>query len=236
MKPDTCGTKQQYQTEYYNLVYSIGKELVPEYMSIDSLNAVQQYELFNKIYAAGRKYVEDNSVEYGKTDSRPTDRRENYVKRCVGLPGQTLQIKNRIVYLNGKANKEPDNVQYTYYIKLLQTLPDDFMKENGISMEDLTSLSQNGYMPLTNAAKNAMMKRKDLVASIKPNIDASTERLYPLNMRTGWTSDNYGPIWIPKKGASIKLDINNIAIYERPIRVYEKNDLQVKNGKILMVS
>lgn len=231
---DTICTKQQYQTEYYNLVYSIGKELVPEYMSSDSMNAVQQYELFNKIYAAGRKYVEDNSGEYGKIDSRPTDRRENYVKRCVGLPGQTLQIKNRIVYLDGKANKEPDNVQYTYYVKLLQTLPDDFMKENGISMEDLTSLSQNGYMPLTNAAKNAMMKRKDLVASIKPNIDASTERLYPQNKRTGWTCDNYGPIWIPKKGASIKLDINNIAIYERAIKVYEKNDLQVKNGKIFI--
>ena len=54
----------------------------------------------------------------GGLDWRPTDRRENYVKRCVGLPGQTLQIKNKIVYLDGKANKEPENVEYTYLIKV----------------------------------------------------------------------------------------------------------------------
>ena len=78
----------------------------------------------------GRNYIANNPVQYGSIDSRPTDRRENYVKRCVGLPGQTLQIKNKIVYLDGKANKEPENemcirdshttIDQFYIIKLVQ--------------------------------------------------------------------------------------------------------------------
>ncbi len=78
--------------------------------------------------------------EYGDIISRPTDRRENYVKRCVGLPGQTLQIKNRIVYLDGKANKEPDNVQYTYKMKLKGEFPIDLADELGITNEDLADV------------------------------------------------------------------------------------------------
>ena len=154
------------------------------------------------------------------------------MKRCVGLPGQTLQIKNRIVYLDGKANKEPENVQYTYYVKLKADLPDDLLKELGISGEDLLSLNQNGYMPLTKKAVKVLSARKDLVASIRLNTDAATGEVYPLNAVTGWTRDNYGPIWIPKKGETVQLTLKNIALYERPIRVYEHNQLDIRNGKI----
>ena len=82
------------------------------------MNPIEQRDYLEQVIAMGRKYIKDNPAEYGEIITRPTDRRENYVKRCVGLPGQTLQIKNHIIYLNGKANKEPDNVQYSYYVKL----------------------------------------------------------------------------------------------------------------------
>ena len=108
------------------------------------------------------------------------------------------------------------------------------MHELGISVEDLTSLNQYGNMPLTKKAMKALSARKDLVESIRLNTDAETGDLYPLNAVTGWTRDNYGPIWIPKKGATVKLNLSNIAIYERPIRVYEKNNLKVKNGQIFI--
>jgi len=123
----------------------------------------------------------------------------------VGLPGQTLQIKNRIVYLNGKANKEPDNVQYSYYVKLRSPLPEQLMDQLGISIEDVTSLNQYGFIPLTKKAYNVLSKRKDLVKSIRLNTDAQSGDLYPLNAYTGWTRDNYGPIWIPKKGLLLSL-------------------------------
>ena len=166
---------------------------------------------------------------------RPADRRENYVKRCVGLPGQTLQIKNRIVYVDGKANKEPDNVQYTYRVKLNGMITDDLLKELNISQEDLTQLNQFGYMPLTKRAVSVLSKRKDLVASITLNTEQIVGDIYPLNARYGWTRDNYGPVWIPQKGKSVKLTLENLPVYERPIRVYEGNDLQVtRDGKILI--
>ncbi|MBQ5577478.1 MAG: S26 family signal peptidase, partial [Prevotella sp.] len=233
---DSICTELPYQTEYYNMVYSFGQQIYEQQVGgpvdVSDLNKVEQYDYYQKCYELGRVYVANNPNQFGDIDARPTDRRENYVKRCVGLPGQTLQIKNHIVYLDGKPNKEPDNVQYTYYVKLRENLPDELMEELGITMEDLMSLNQNGYMPLTKASVKALQARKDIVESIRLNTDATTGDLYPRNAWTGWTRDNYGPIWIPKKGESIKLDMNNIAIYERPIKVYEGNDLVVKNGQI----
>ena len=221
--------------DYYQMVYSYGKQLYDQAnppVNLDSMTLLQQRDYFAYIYALGRAYIVQNPNEYGDIISRPTDRRENYVKRCVGLPGQTLQIKNRIIYLDGKPNKEPDNVQYTYYVKLKNMLPEELLTELGITQEDLQSLNTSGVMPLTAKAAKALAARKDLVERVKLNTDAPTGDLYPLNANTGWTRDNYGPIWIPKKGATVKLSLANLPLYERPIRVYENNKLEVRNGQI----
>ena len=137
------------------MVYSIGDQLLEQngqQQDVRVLNPLQQRHYFEKVYAAGRNYIASMPGEYGDIISRPTDRRENYVKRCVGLPGQTLQIKNRIVYLNGKANKEPDNVQYTYKMKLKGEFPIDLADELGITNEDLLMYNQSGVIPLTKKA------------------------------------------------------------------------------------
>ena len=218
---------------YRDICYATGYQLLAnQYVDLSKMTPQQKYDYFQKVYKTGHDYVAASPQQFGNIISRPTDRRENYVKRCVGLPGMTLQIKNRIVYLNGKPNKEPENVQYTYNVQLNQPISDDLMKELGISMEDLGSLNSNGYMPLTKRAAKALAANKTLVKSIKLAPEMKNDILYPLDAVTGWTRDNYGPIWIPKKGATVKLDMNNIAIYERPIRAYEHNKLEVKGGKI----
>ena len=231
-----CSADAYKDQDYYALCSYIGKSLLAsqgmEQPDLKAMNPVAQRDYLESVMAMGRKYMKDNPVEYGEIITCPTDRRENYVKRCVGLPGQTLQIKNRIVYLNGKANKEPDNVQYSYYVKLKGQMPTELMDELGISNEDMASLNQYGYLPLTQKAAKKLAARKDIVADIRLNTDAQTGDLYPLNAYTGWTRDNYGPVWIPKKGATVKLNMKNIAVYERPIRAYEHNDLKVKNGQI----
>ena len=232
---DTLCSAPQYQSyDYYGMCYSIGYQIYTQRPNPDSLSAMDRIKYFNTIYEAGREELRRNQQEYGEITTRPTDRRENYVKRCVGLPGQTLQIKNRIVYLDGKANKEPENVQYSYYVKLRQRLPEEMLKELGISNEDLLSLNSAGYMPLTKRAVAVLSQRKDLVESIEINTDASDLEIYPLNGNKHWTRDNYGPIWIPAKGKSINLTLDNIAVYERPIRVYEGNDLKITDGKIFI--
>ena len=231
---DTICSDPRYQAyDFYQMCYQMGYQMYPQRPNPDSLTLEQLPLYYSTIYQAGRQTIEQNPQEYGLIDTRPADRRENYVKRCVGLPGQTLQIKNHIIYIDGKANKEPDNVQYTYYVKLKQRLDDDIMKELGITMEDLTSLNTMGYMPLTNHAVKELKKRQ-IAESIKPNVDANELDIYPLNGNTHWTRDNYGPIWIPAKGKSIDLTLKNLPIYERPIRTYEGNKLEVKDGKIFI--
>ena len=232
---DTLCSAPQYQSfDFYGMCYSIGYQLYPQRPNPDSLSATERIKYFNTIYTAGREELQRNPAEYGEIITRPTDRRENYVKRCVGLPGQTIQIKNRIVYLDGKANKEPDEVQYSYYVKLRQRIPEEMLKDLGISSEDLLSLNSAGYMPLTKRAVAMLSQRDDLVESIEINTDASDLNIYPLNGNKHWTCDNYGPVWIPAKGESISLTLDNIAIYERPIRVYENNDLQIRDGRIFI--
>jgi len=242
---DSICSEPRYQAQdYYQLAYSIGYQLweqqsQPDF-NVNNLNPQEQHDFFDHLFALGRRYIASNPGEFGKIGSRPTDRRENYVKRCVGLPGQTLQIKDHIIYLDGKANKEPDNVQYSYYVKLQDGVStfdlveryDDLLKELGITQEDLSSLNSLGYMPMTNAAVKGLLAHKELVKSITLNREAVVGDLYPLNAVTGWTRDNYGPVWIPKKGEKVELSMQNIAVYERPIRVYEGNDLKIQNGQI----
>lgn len=239
---DTVVSEPKWQPQdYYQMVYGYGQEIMKQQgitPNLDSLPEMQLRKYYETAYTAGRFYIANNPNEYGNIMSRPADRRENYVKRCVGLPGQTLQIKNRIIYLDGKANKEPECVQYTYYVKAntpIMQWPDELLKELMISQEDLISLNQFGYMPLTKHAVEVLKSRKDLVSDIKLNTEQVVGDLYPLNARYGWTRDNYGPIWIPKKGESVKLTLKNLPIYERPIKVYEGNDLQVNDkGEILI--
>ena len=232
---DTLCSAPQYQAmDFYAMCYGLGYQIVQGLPDPDSLSATERRRYFKTVRDAGRQYIADNPGEYGEVISRPADRRENYVKRCVGLPGQTLQIKDRIVYLDGKPNKEPDNVQYTYYVKLRQRLPEELTRELGISNEDLASLNTMGYMPLTRRAVQALKARPDLVESVTLNTDASHTDTYPLDGNKHWTRDNYGPVWIPAKGKSIRLTLDNLPIYERPIAVYEGNSLDVRDGKIFI--
>ena len=89
-----------------------------------------------------------------------------------------------------------------------------------------------GELPLTNKSYEKLKSLNALVENITITEKNSTDGIYPLNDNTGWTLDNYGPIWIPKRGESIELTMDNIAVYERPIVAYEGNSLEVKDGKI----
>ena len=249
---DTVALAQQNQ-DYYRLAYQIGDQLLgtqtadttsifPQTIVIPATASLlpetsyeEQQRIYNNVYAAGAAYMRQHPEEFGEITSRPTDRRENYVKRCVGLPGQTLQIKNDTVYLDGKPNPEPENVQYAYEVTFKQDLPDELKRELGITEEDLYA-QRNGntvWMPLTHKVRKQLEARKDIVASIARAVpDAGW--LYPQNMAKDWTTANYGPLWIPKKGETLRLTLANLPIYERPIRVYEGNSLEVRGGKIFI--
>ena len=230
---DTVALNCQNQ-DFYGLVYQIGAQFVPDSVTA-SMSFEEQQAVFGRRHDAGRAFIADNPGEFGEIVSRPVDRRENYVKRCVGLPGQTLQIKHNAIYLDGKLNPDHAEVQYDYEVQFRTGLPEDFVRKLGISMEDLsrpvTSDGMTRIVPLTKANLAIFKTRPDIVASVRPT-EGYGVALYPQNKVTGWTTSDYGPIWIPAKGETISLTLDNLPIYERPIRVYEGNDLEVKDGRI----
>lgn len=234
---DTVALNAQ-NADYYGLAYGYGAELNPRKPVMDSLTTLQQRRVYEQYYADGSAYIKQHPREFGEVTSRPVDRRENYVKRCVGLPGQTLEIKDRIIYLDGVANKEPDNVQYNYLVNTRYPIPVELSRQLGISNEDLANRNPEGTiyaLPLTKQAYEGLKARKDIVVAIKPYPQEGSDGLYPLNMYKHWTCDNYGPVWIPKKGESVRLTLENLPLYERPIAIYEGNELEVTDdGRILI--
>ena len=234
-----------YNNDFYQLCCMYGREAAKEQgvniPVMKNLSTEAQMNLYEQIYSYGRQIIELNQGQYGEITYRPTDRRENYVKRCVGLPGQTLEIRDKVVYNDGKPQHQPTEAQWRYFVYAKGSAPDKLRADLGISDEDYLQWNDRPNdprpehqigMPLTEHVRLALLSNKELIDSIVAVPEPEGDLLYPLNHDYGWTRDNYGPVWIPKKGETIKLTMDNVAIYDRPIRVYEANDLKVKDGKI----
>ena len=234
-----------FNNDFYILCYEIGLQqaMASGFQMPDrkQLTTEEQMNLFYQIYNIGKDVVKSNPNQYGEIVVRPTDRRENYVKRCVGLPGQTLQIRNKKIYNNGKAQRQPTDAQWNYYVYATGDISYTLRAQLGISDEDYLQWNDRPDhpqpehrrgIPLTETTKKALLAETAIVERIEPVGVTETDILYPLNHDYGWTRDDYGPIWIPKKGETITLTLDNIAIYERPIRAYEGNKLAVRDGKI----
>lgn len=228
---DTVATKVPAE-DIYRIASQTGRDLSNP-IPMDSLLPQEKY-LANQIYYnKGRKYIDSHPEIFGKVVYRPVDIRENYVKRCCGLPGQTLQIKNRAVYLDGKEMKQPENAEFLHLVRVSRPIPWELAHSLGISREDLQGYYNNTYqMPLTPKAAAELARHKDIVKDVKILDIPAGDGLYPPNKQTGWSVDNYGPLWIPKKGETIKLTIDNLPFYERSIRAYEGNQLRVDGDKI----
>jgi len=221
---------------------------------------VQNPDYYSLIHYYGRQAIQKNKDKFGEVLWRPVDKRENYVKRCVGLPGDSLQIINNQIYIDGKILENKRNVQFVYYVETDGTLINEDMfrrmhvnKDDRILVSDLnknteyynSSLEALGFtrnesgrynpiyrMPLTVDAYN-LVKKIPSVRKVIIEPDDISDSVYPLDFKTGWSRDNYGPIWIPCKGSTITLDEKNLAIYEHCIVNYEGNTLErVSDGSV----
>jgi signal peptidase I len=195
-------------------------------------------ELGNGDINAGRKIILGDPDSY-PIIIRPVDKKENFIKRCVGIAGDTLQIKDQIIYINGQATKLPDYSETNYIVTTSgQQLDETVMKdEYDVDINDGEEFQQTGvpnrYAILLTAVARDKMIKSGLAKNIIPYIDSS-KGVYPYDPQYNWTKDNYGPFWIPKKGATITLTPLNYPFYERVIRDYEKNKLEIRNGKIFI--
>jgi signal peptidase I len=178
---------------------------------------------------------------------KPVDKRSNYVKRCVGLPGDSLQVKDGYVYINGKKNELPDRskVQFTYIIETKGANygdPETFVKKYNIR-ERIQPLTNNPKGPnkfaiIAITEKDAArIKNNKYIRSIEKYNEepgVRTPNTFPQHPNFAWNTTQFGPIYIPKEGATIALDIDILPLYKRIISEYEGNDLQIAGEKIFI--
>lgn len=183
----------------------------------------------------GRDVVKNNPAQFGRIVARPVDKKENFIKRCIGLPGEDLQIVNQQVLIDGKAVENPENLQFTYNVVFNQMAnPRAIFMDLGVSEEDFATYYQYGVLPLTSEMVKSL-KNNPGVEQINPimhpaGMDGLT--LFPHAEGYDWSVDNFGPVHIPAKGETIQLTLENLPLYRRVIENFEGNELEVKNGKI----
>lgn len=228
-----------------------------------------------------------------KLVTRPVDKKDHYIKRCVGLPGDSLEIINRDIWINGEKQTNPSGIQYIYHVSAPNGLNTNSFSNWGISKEDVLKSDQSGnsmllilsekqaaqlrsldpaivaaptmeylvntpqgynaarlfeqgldmsgfrgelgpnslFFSLTDAQAEQLRADTSLVVQ---NYELGKQRLFPHapDYFPGWTIDNFGPIYIPKKGASLALTPENLSMYRRVIEVYEGNTVAQRDGKI----
>ncbi|MBO7195095.1 MAG: signal peptidase I [Alistipes sp.] len=159
--------------------------------------------------------------------SRPVDKRENYIKRCVALPGDEIQIVDGELIVNGNPEEGIAEKQYCYSIRTSSPLSSYAIEKMGIT--ELSGSGTHYFSPLTDGMVEQLLKM-DNVLSVERYI--VPEECFPYAGAYTWTADNFGPLVIPKKGATVELTLENLPLYERIIDVYEENDLTVNDGDI----
>jgi signal peptidase I len=186
----------------------------------------------------GRSTVVNNPGKFGRIITRPPDKRENYIKRCIATAGDTLQIINHQVYINGKAAYNPAQMQYQYLVRTASSqLNPRMLEQMNVNNDDVYPVGVNEFVVvLTNANAEAMRKIKG-VEEVTQLLDEAGKRdpeTFPYSEKYPWNRDNYGPIVIPAKGQTVSLTVDNLPLYARVIRNYELNDLDVRDGKIFI--
>ncbi|RYE23626.1 MAG: signal peptidase I [Sphingobacteriales bacterium] len=202
-----------------------------------ALEIQQEKDYYSQVRAYGRDAVNSQYTIM----SRPVDKKENFIKRCIGVAGDKIEIRDGMVIVNDKPGQAFSHVQSTYIVKTTgQPISFDFLDENGIGQPQIIGNGLYAYTLAQN--KVPLLKQQPQVIAIEPYFDrAGTVSSNPENwcypydtVNFKWNRDNYGPVTIPKKGTSVALNSQNIALYRRVIANYEGNKLEEKNGQIFI--
>jgi signal peptidase I len=174
----------------------------------------------------------------------PMDKTDNYIKRCVAVAGDQVQVKGGLLYVNGQPAEVPPGSQTEYIVTTNgASLTPEFLKEElGIDLEDsnrkqIDSIPNNRGVYVLNMTHTEMekIKAQPFVKSVVPHIDNYVGNTFPNDdANYPWSVDNYGPVRIPKKGDVLPLNAQTIALYRRLIVTYEHNTLEEQNGKYII--
>ncbi len=198
------------------------------------------YEIKRKAAAGEAFYIDIlNNPEIYPVVVHPVDKTDNYIKRCIGLPGDNLEVIMGDVYINGNKQETPPNSPRNYQVEVKDNVTIDRpgLEDMGIMINvsqdgasDLNPMGPNLYLINMTKAEKAILEKSPAIKKIDTYIDSTIRPLdiFPYDTLHKWSVDNYGKIWIPKKGAELTLTPDNYSIYERTIRNYEHNDFYMR--------
>lgn len=180
----------------------------------------------------------------------PVDLKTNYIKRCVGIPGDTLKIIDKQVYANGVALANPPQMQYSYVVNTEGPINVRNLEKLGLGPEDYTDYGrqQDGkfiYVMQLTAEKAAEVKALPYIKGLTEEKKNEDDGLIPYSTYydwngtgkkySSWSADNFGPLWIPRKGATIPINDSTLAYYGTTIKLYDHNDdVKIEGGKLLI--
>lgn len=235
---DTVAIERQNES-YYEIVRDYETILnpnAPDY-AIESMNRKypSDYMRSIKIQNAG-PYYEGKGRELVhklyKVQARPVDKRENYVKRCIAIPGDTLEIINTEVFINGQLLPFPERVQFSYYV-LGNEISKKKRKSLNINEEDWGRVSQDAaFYRLSDEQKRKIEEMGNEVVEIIDEEGKFDYSVFPHDPRYAWNKDNFGKLVVPKRGTTVLLNDSTVALYDKVIRNYELNELEVREGKV----
>ncbi|HTB52461.1 MAG TPA: S26 family signal peptidase [Ferruginibacter sp.] len=225
----------------------------------DEENFGSKVTYYQAVREKGRDYVWQNYGDLIVT--RPVDKRENFIKRCVAVGGDTLQVKSGLLYINGEQQtlfpqsqrsyiitlpakintnvpREDDETDEAYYYKKMRfvgSILEGFGIKTRVEQGDIQPyINNNSFLVnVTNEEKSHLSLPGDF--TIQDYIRSPESEIFPYYDTTSrWSADNFGPLWVPKKGATIDLTPDNLIRYQRCIQTYEGNDVENRAGKIFI--
>jgi signal peptidase I len=193
-----------------------------------------------QLKAASYQRARNNVWDEFTITTRPVDKRENYIKRCVAIAGDTISLREGLLYVNGeKAFVSPTSAT-DYYVTATRVLSEDDLRDAGINLNsseespDFDIAGTNAYRINLTLSEVDKLKKIPGVGSVTRVIADNYGAVYPYDKKFNWSIDDFGPLWIPKKGATIPLTPENVILYKRAIRVYENNKWEERDGKIFL--
>lgn len=196
---------------------------------------VQNQSYHQLVRQYGRERLWSDEMNFGKIIARPVDKRENYIKRCVGIPGDEIRIQDGVLYVNGKMQRHFGGMQYNYVVQTNTSINPKALDRLGLALDDRQEYSSMQYIfPLTDQMYNSL-KAFSNVTTIEKYlwpVERHDSDVFPSDNRYPWNVDHFGPLKIPAKGETVSLTLDNLPLYRRIISVYEDNDLEVRDSMI----
>lgn len=224
------GHMKRYDAIVFN--FPEGDTVILQHQEVDYYGKLRDYQV-----TYGMKEGREILWKQYTIISRPVDKREHYIKRAIGLPGDTIVIRHGQVTINGEPQKEIPGLQFVYFVKKNgKPINPEGLEKMGIARDDIGHSNygefQSYTLPLTAENLEKIKKLGNVVEVTRYESTAPDPDIFPQSEQYPWNADNFGPLWIPSAGVTVQLTPENLPLYRRIIETYERHKLEVRDNVI----